>query len=87
VNDENGEWLAESHSILNRWKTYFSKLLNVHRVSEIRQIEKQTAEPLVPDLVLLRLKLLLQNSKGINCQVVIKFRQNSFKQEVKHYGP
>jgi hypothetical protein len=35
----------------------------------------------------LTLKLLLQSSKGINRQVVLKFRQNQFKQEVKHYGP
>jgi hypothetical protein len=34
---------------LNRWKNYFSQLLNVHRVSDVRQIEIQTAEPLVPD--------------------------------------
>jgi hypothetical protein len=28
---------------------YFSQLLNVHRVSDVRQIEIHTAEPLVPD--------------------------------------
>jgi hypothetical protein len=36
-------------------------------------------------LALLRLKLLLQNWKFLNHQVVIKFRQNLFKQEVKYY--
>jgi hypothetical protein len=41
--------LADSHNILNRWKNYFSQLLNVHRVSDVRQIEIHTAEPLVPD--------------------------------------
>jgi hypothetical protein len=35
--------------ILNTWKNYFSQLLNVHRVSDVRQIEIHTAEPLVPD--------------------------------------
>jgi hypothetical protein len=69
---------------MNRWKNYFSQLLNVHRVSDVRQIEIHTAEQLVPDLALLRLKLLLQNWKFINCRVVTKFRQNWFKQEVKH---
>jgi hypothetical protein len=39
---------ADSH-ILNRWKNYFSLLLNVHRVSDVRQIEIHRAEPLVPD--------------------------------------
>jgi hypothetical protein len=32
---------------LNRWKNYFAQLLNVHRVSGVRQIH--TAEPLVSD--------------------------------------
>jgi hypothetical protein len=34
---------------LNRWKNYFSQLLNVHRVSDVRQIEIHTAKPLVLD--------------------------------------
>jgi hypothetical protein len=43
--DENGDLLAGSHNILNRWKNYFSQLLNVHNVSDVRQIEANTAEP------------------------------------------
>jgi hypothetical protein len=34
VNHENGDLLADSQ-ILNRWKNYFSQLLNVHRVSNV----------------------------------------------------
>jgi hypothetical protein len=34
MKDENGDLLADSHNILNGWKTYFSHLF--------------TAEPLVP---------------------------------------
>jgi hypothetical protein len=49
VKDENGDLLADPHNILNRWKNYFSQLLNVHRVSDVRQIEIHTAERLVPD--------------------------------------
>jgi hypothetical protein len=48
VNDENGDLLADSQNILNRWKNYFSQLLNVHNVSDVRQIEVHRAEPLVP---------------------------------------
>jgi hypothetical protein len=48
VKDENGDLLADSHNILNRWKNYFSQLLNVHNISDLRQIEVHTAEPLVP---------------------------------------
>jgi hypothetical protein len=48
VKDENGDLLAYSHTILNRRKNYFSHLLNVHNVSDVRQIEVHTAEALVP---------------------------------------
>jgi hypothetical protein len=48
VKDENGDLLEDSHNILNRWKKYFSQLLNVHNVSEVRQIEVHTAAPLKP---------------------------------------
>jgi hypothetical protein len=49
VKDENGDLLADSHNIVNRWKNYFSQLLNVHRVSDVRQIEIHTGKPLVSD--------------------------------------
>jgi hypothetical protein len=49
VKDENGDLFVDSHNILKRWKKYFSHLLNLHNVSDVRQIEVHTAEPLVPD--------------------------------------
>jgi hypothetical protein len=48
VKDENRDLLVDSHNILNRWKNYFSELLNVHNVSDVRQIEVHMARPLVP---------------------------------------
>jgi hypothetical protein len=44
VKDENDDLLADSHNILNRWKKDFSQLLNVQRVSDVRQIEIYTDE-------------------------------------------
>jgi hypothetical protein len=35
--DENGDLLADSTTILNRWKSHFFQLLNVHNVSDVRQ--------------------------------------------------
>jgi hypothetical protein len=32
VKDENGDLPVDSHNILNRWKNYFSQLLNAHNV-------------------------------------------------------
>jgi hypothetical protein len=40
--------LADSHSIFNKRRKYFSHLLNMHNVGDVRQIEVHTAEPLVP---------------------------------------
>jgi hypothetical protein len=48
VKDENGDLLADSSNMVNRWKIDFSPLLNVHDVSDVRQTEIHTAEPLVP---------------------------------------
>ena len=31
------------------WRNYFSQLFNVHGVSHVRQTEKHTAEPIVPE--------------------------------------
>jgi hypothetical protein len=47
VKNENVDLFADSHNILDRWKNYFSQLLNVHIVSDVRQIEVHMAEPLV----------------------------------------
>jgi hypothetical protein len=41
---DNGDLLADSHNILKRRKNCISQLLNVHRVSDVRQIEIHTAE-------------------------------------------
>jgi hypothetical protein len=62
VKDENGDLLADPH-ILNRWKNYFSQLLNVQRVSGVRQIEIHTAEPLVPDPSPLEAEIVIAKSK------------------------
>ena len=45
MKDEKGNVFADSHSILARWRNYFSQLLNVLGVNEVRQIEIHTAEP------------------------------------------
>jgi hypothetical protein len=63
VKDENGDLLADSHNILNRWNNYFSKLLNVHNVSGVRQIEVHTAEPLVPGPSCLQLEIAIAKLK------------------------
>jgi hypothetical protein len=48
LKDENGDLLADSHNMLNMWKTYLPQLLNVHNIGDVRQIKIHTAEPVVP---------------------------------------
>jgi hypothetical protein len=47
VKDENCDQLADSNNVVNRWKSYISQLLNVHNVSDVKQIEIHTTAPLV----------------------------------------
>jgi hypothetical protein len=61
MKDENGNLFADSHNILNRWKNYFCELSNIYRISDVRQIEIHTAEPLVPDPSIFEDELLLQS--------------------------
>ena len=49
VKDETGDLVTGSYSILARWRDYFSQLLNVHGVHDVRQTETHKAEPLVPE--------------------------------------
>jgi len=39
VKDEKGDLVADSHSILARWRNHFSQLLNIHGVNDVRQTE------------------------------------------------
>ena len=47
VKDEKDDLVADSHSILARWRNYFSKPLNGHGVNDVRQTEIHIAKPLV----------------------------------------
>ena len=49
VKDEKGDFIADSHGIVARWRNYFSQLFNVHGVKDVGQAEIHTAEPLVPE--------------------------------------
>jgi hypothetical protein len=72
VKDENGDLLEDSNNTVNRWKSYFSQLLNVHNVSDVRQIEIDSAEPLVPGPNHLEVETAIVMLKSINLQAVIQ---------------
>ena len=64
VKDEKGDFVTDSHKIMSRWRKYFSWLLNVHGVNDVRQTEIQTAVPLVPEPSALELEMATDKLKG-----------------------
>ena len=64
VKDEKGDLVADSHIIMARWRNYFCQVLNVHGVSDVRQAEIQTAEPLVAEPSALEDKLAIEKLKS-----------------------
>ena len=64
VKDEKGDFVADAHSIMARWRNYFSQLLNVHGVNDVRQAEIHTAEPLVPEPSAFEVELAIEKLKS-----------------------
>jgi hypothetical protein len=64
IKDENGNLLADSQSVLNRWKNFFNQVLNVHGVHDFRQMDIHTAEPLVPEPSLVEVEIAVGKLKS-----------------------
>jgi hypothetical protein len=64
VKDEKVDLVADSNSIMARWRNYFSQILNMHGVSDVRQAEIHTAEPLVPEPSVLEVELAIEKLKS-----------------------
>jgi len=63
VEDEKGDLVADSHSILVRRRNHFSQLLNVHGDNDVMQTNLHTAEPLVPDPSALEFEIAIEKLK------------------------
>jgi hypothetical protein len=64
VKDEKGDLVADSHSIMTRWRNFFSQLLNVHGVNDVGEAEIHTAEPLVPETNAFEVELAIEKLKS-----------------------
>ena len=64
MKDDKGDLVADSHSTLARWRNYFSQLLNVNGVHDVRQTEIHIAEPLVPEPSALEVELAIEKLKN-----------------------
>ena len=47
-----------------RWRNYFSQLLNVHEVNDVRQAEIHTVEQLVPEPISFEFELAIEKLKN-----------------------
>ena len=66
VKDEKGDLEADSHSIVVRWRKYFSQPFNMHGVKDVGQAEIHTAEPLVPEPSASEVELAIDKLKSHN---------------------
>jgi hypothetical protein len=64
IKDEKGDLVADSHSIMARWRNYFFRILNVHGFSDVRQAEIHKAELLVPERSALEVELTIEKLKS-----------------------
>ena len=62
VKDEKGDLVADS--FVARWRKYFSQLLNVHGVNDIKHTVIHTAEPLVPESSAFEVELAIEKLKS-----------------------
>jgi hypothetical protein len=67
VKDEKGDMIADSQSIMARWRNYFSQLLNVHGVNDVRQAEIHfyTAPILLPACYVTNFKADVHYKRGV----------------------
>jgi len=79
VKDDKGDLVADSHSILARWRNYFSQLLNVHGVNDVRQTEIHTAEPLVPEPSASEVELATEKLKSHTSPGIDQIKAELFK--------
>jgi hypothetical protein len=58
---ENGNLIAGLQNVLKRWKNFFNQVLNIHGVHDVRQMDINTAEPLVPEPSLVKGQITIGN--------------------------
>ena len=64
VENEMGDLVSDPCRIGSMWTNYFSQLLNVHGVNDIRHTEIHTAEPLVPEPSAFEVELAIEKLKS-----------------------
>jgi len=86
VKDDKGALVADSHSILARWRNYFSQLLNVQGVNDGRQTEIHTVEPQVPEPSASEVELVIEKLKSYKSPGIDQIPTELIKAGVKTIG-
>jgi hypothetical protein len=76
VKDEDGDLVTNCHHILVMWWNHFSELFSVHGVSDLRQTETHTTQPIVPDLSVFEVEMAIEKVKNSHHQEFIKSQQH-----------
>jgi hypothetical protein len=63
LNDEKCDVVADCHSILARWRNYFCRLLNLNKVSDVRQTEIHAAVSLLPEAITVEVEMAIEKLK------------------------
>jgi hypothetical protein len=71
-----GEILANTRTILNRWRIHFCQLLNVTETGDVVQIGMHTAQPLVPEHSASEVEAVIIKFKVTSRHLLIKFQKN-----------
>jgi hypothetical protein len=64
IMDENGNLLVDPQSVLNKWKHFFNRVLNVNGVHNVRQKDIQTAEPLASEPSFVKMEIAIGKLKS-----------------------
>jgi hypothetical protein len=63
VKDEKSDGFTNSRSVLAMCRKYFSQLLNVYAVNDVRQSDTHKVEPMVPELSALEIEMVIGKLK------------------------
>jgi hypothetical protein len=64
IKDDNGNLLAHTQSILNRWNNFFNEVLNVRGVHDVMQMDIYMAEPLVSERSPVKVEIVIGKLKS-----------------------
>jgi hypothetical protein len=78
--------VAESHSILARWRNHFSQIVNIHGVSDVGQAEIHTAEPLVPEPSAFEVGLAIEKLKSHKSAGIDQISAKLIKAGIEHFA-